>query len=247
MATNITTSRTTADEILGRLQAIALQEVPEAYLDNEDVATAWAAQRVLELAQEERHAIFTVQALLCIWVVNGDQGQVWMNHPNGYGSFRDFLKDVGGNNDDRKLAPSTISDMCTIAEIIVPFCEFHSIDIAQYVTSDLWPKFQEVIPTIRAMVAEEDIAGIREVLEDVVNLPTRDAVRAKYRKSRNNIVAVGDVVSKNGQSAVLIIVPTADVAAIKGAVGRYVDWQTISMAEFSPGKLSLTAVSDELH
>jgi hypothetical protein len=209
----------------------AVRELPD-YIDGEDEAYAWVGRRILELGERSRRMKQTVQALLASWVVNGEKGQIWMAHPDRPATFREFLEGVGtgdlNQGEDNRLSPSVISDMVAIAEDIVPFCQWHAIGVAGFITSGLWTKFREAIPQLRKASKEEDIARVKELLELVRSLPNRDAVRAELRESRGDKTCMADALAANGKTVIVITCAHSEVATIKRAVSRYAMWQTIA-------------------
>jgi hypothetical protein len=220
----------------------ATEELPS-YIENEDEARAWVSRRVLELGERGRRMRQTVQALLGSWVVNGQYGQIWMNHPDRPPSFRAFLESVGSgvenHGEDNRLSPSVISDVVAIAEVIVPFCADQGIGVSGYITTQLWTKFREAIPPLRKAAESNDAAQALNILADVKALPNRDAVRAKYRKPRSGLLGKGDTLSLNGHSLVIISLPTELLTDLKRVLGRYVDWQVIA-AQQSASDTSIT-------
>lgn len=205
----------------------AASELPRDVID-QDQARAWIGKRILELEESARKKKRTTQVLLANWLANSaEYGHIWMDHPDGYETYRDFLNAVGTPADGNQLDPSVISEMVSIAEVITPYCRDHGITVDGYITTKLWTKLRETIPALKAAIVDDDLAMVQAILADVKALPNRDALRLKYRAQRSDKIAVADSISRNGQSVVVLAVPTAHLADVKRAVGRVADWNVI--------------------
>jgi hypothetical protein len=200
---------------------------------NEAQAMAWTARRMLEISERQRKRKQTVQVLLSTWVVNGEMGQIWMAHPDKPETFRDFLKSVGTERDNNQLSPSTISDMVAIAEMIVPFCKNNNVPVDGYITGELWTKFREAIPVMREAVETGSLVSMKSILADVKALPSRDAVRQKYRDQRNpdEKLSTSDVIRINGKTVIVTLVGNGDLVAVKRALGKVSRWDAIAAAQ----------------
>lgn len=201
----------------------AASETPE-YLDNEEQRTAWITKRMLELAEYDRRRQQTLQILLANFLVNGDLGNIWMHHPNNYRSFKEFLLDIGTEAEGNKLSRTVINDALAVAEVIVPYCNAHEIAVSDYITAELWPKFREAIPALKAAIGNDDTSRLNSVLTDVREFVGREAIIQAYRRPRTGVLGRGDVLTNNGTTVICIVVPTNDAGTIKRAVGRYVEW-----------------------
>lgn len=210
------------NETLVELYDRASLDLPEGL--NKRQSAAWVAKRMLEISERDRRNAQTVQALLATWIVNGDLGAIWMEHPKNYSSFREFLRDVGTERDGNQLSQSSISDMVAIAEIIVPKMRECGIEVNGYITSDLWTKFREAIPALRAA---EDKSELENILNDVKSFPTRDAVIAKYRQSRTGKIGKADRVRDGDKTIFKVVVPSEYAQKISSVLGRYVDWEVL--------------------
>ena len=230
----ITTNQVVQGEI-GLLYDLAAQELPDEVTEKKQIE-AWISKRMLELSEIQRKQKQTIQVLLTTWIAGAEEGEpIWMNHPNNYPTLRDFLYDVGTEEDGNKLNPSVISEIVTIAEIIVPYCNANGIDINGFIVSKMWTKLREVISYVRALVENDKKEEILDVLEDVKALPSRDALREKYRKVHNPKTAKSDVLSKNGVSVVVTVVQTDELSDIKRALSRYTKWDAIAVGKFGAG------------
>lgn len=223
----------------------AAKDLPAYLSDQKDElpAAAWIAQRMLGLAERDRKNHQTVQALLTDWLSNGELGKLWMEHPNDYPNLREFLRDVGTEEEGNKLGEPVISDLVAISDIIVPYCRAHDMEASSFFTANLWTRFRAVIPTLRKAAEADQINVIREVLDDVKALPT-GTLRLKYHGQRKDKIAVGDSVQKNGTTVIVLVAPTAETTALRQQLGRYVDWQTIAVGDIgSDGAARLTVLT----
>lgn len=227
-----------------RLREEALAELP-AYVTEENEARAWVARRILEICERERRSKQTLQALLITWTFNGEFGQIWMDHPDHPSTFKEFLQSVGSDAENNKLSPSVVSNMSAIAEVIVPFCKDNGIEVDGYLTTTLWTKFQEAIPMLKRAALNGDLDTINRVLFDVKALPTRDAMRAKYRKVRGtDTFAVSDIIYGKDRVVVVTVLDPDDLPVLKGVLSRSSSWEAIA-AGSAEGKMASIKVSLE--
>jgi hypothetical protein len=218
----------------------AALQVPEDVVEEKQVK-AWISKRVLELSEIQRKQKQTIQVLLVSWITDTNGGEpIWTHHPNNYETLRDFLMDVGTEREGNKLSPSVVSEMISVAEIIVPYCRANGIDIDVFIASKMWTKLREVVSYIRSLVENNEREEILDVLDDVKALPSRLALREKYRKTRNPKYARSDVVTKNGTSIVVTVVSTDQLADIKRALGRHTDWDAIAVGKFGDRTVNIT-------
>jgi hypothetical protein len=222
----------------------AAQELPAEYAANEQQAAAWIAKRMLEISELDRKQNQTVQVLLANWLFNGDMGQLWQDHPNAYPTFRDFLNDVGSEREGNKLSPPVISDMCAIAETIVPYCEDNGIEVDGYITGAMWTRFRETIPVLRRAAEDDDLDKVNEILEAVRTTQNRQALRDQYRTRRTTAVGKGDVVAHNGLAVVAVVIPSAEIANVKAVLSRYVTFETIMSGQFRPQVADFRIITD---
>lgn len=227
------------NDALSSLTNEATRQLPD-WIEGEEEARAWVARRVIELAESQRKSIYTVQVLLCNWIVNNDEyGPVWMAHPDKPRTFREFLKSVGNEQEANKLSPSSISDMAAMAEIIVPFAKSNGIDINPYITSSLWTKLRETIPVLRGCAENEDVDTLQDVLSDVKALPTRDAVRTKYRSQGDKKPGISDYGYQNGTAVFVTMVPTEDISAVRRALSSVSEFSVIAAMQFGDDNVDI--------
>ena len=236
----IKTGSTTFDEEIAILYDMAAEELPAAVTAEEEIE-AWIAKRVIEISEMQRKQKQTIQVLLATWINDYEKGSpIWANHPNHYGSLREFLNDVGTESEGNKLTPSVITEIVTISDTIVPYCRANKIEINGFIVGKLWTKFREVVSYIKMLVEDDDPSAINAVLSDVKALPTRDALREKYRNNRDAKPAKSEALTKNGTSIVVTVVPTESLADIKRALGRYTEWDTIAVGKFGDRVVNIT-------
>lgn len=221
------------------LVARAVSELPEDITD-ELQSIAWIAKRIIELSEKDRRDKQTIQLMITTWLVANDEyGYVWMNHPNNYQSLREFLYDVGTEEEGNKLSPSVISEIITISEIIVPYCRDNGIDFESYITGSLWTKVREVVSYIRRLIENNNNEEILDVLDDVRTFPSRDALRFKYRSNRGERRARSECITRNGTSIVVTVVPTENLSDVRRALGRYTEWDTFTNAHYNSGVVDI--------
>jgi len=212
---------------MSKLVEIALKDLPSD-IEEESQAVAWVVKRILELGQQGRHRQRTIQMALVSWIANGDMGRIYQAHPEHYPDLRSFLKSVGTREKGNQLSPSTITEMVTVADIFVPFCQDNDIEFQHFIATDLWTKAREAMTAIKAAIVKDDAVSVVAILQDVVELPSRDAVREKYRSRSNEKFGRSDLILGNGVSVVVTIVPTSRISDIKRALGRYTEWDAFA-------------------
>jgi len=239
----VKSSNTELNKEIEYLKTEAMAQLPESIQDVSQ-ARAWVARRMLEIGERGRRLKQTVQALLTTWVVNGEYGKIWMAHPDKPESFREFLQSVGTDAENNKLSPSVITDMVAIAEEIVPFCKHNGLEVNGFVTTDLWTKFREAIPRLRRAVREDSMDDVNIVLADVKALPSRDAMRAKYRKQHNtdDPLCTGDIIRLDGKVAIVLVMEPDKAHLIKSVLARFTRWRTIAVGHFE-GNLATIKVN----
>jgi len=199
---------------------------------------------MLEISEGERRKKQTVQVLLTTWMTAGKFGQLWMAHPDNPDTFRDFLLSVGTKQEGNQLSKNTISDMAAIGDIIAPFCKENDIEFGGYVTTKLWTKLRETIPALRRAAKDGDQDTVLAILSDVKALPTRDAIREKYRKQRDSSVpvAVSDIVYLNGKVIVVTVTDAEDLHIVKSALSRITTWDVIAAQQGTRKKITTLKV-----
>lgn len=209
----------------GRLYEEAKKRLPHT-IETPEEAEAWIAQEVLGLAQRDHNRTHSLQALLVNYINNG---HIWMHHPENYETLRDFLKGVGNDMEGNKLSPTAISQFCTIAEIIYPFCEAKGITIDPLLTGRDWGKFVASIGRLREYIEDEDDPKplVEAALKDVKALPNRDAVRQKYQKPRKDKEIRGDALRVGDYFLVGLQVKARDWPQFKAKLGHDVEWEVL--------------------
>jgi hypothetical protein len=213
-------------EIINNLATRAHSELPDNIRDD-DQQKAWVAKRMIEIAQRDRNSWSIVQALLAVWV---GEGELWRYHPQGYSSLREFLGGVGNDVENNHLSPSSISDMVAVADVISPYCASNGIEVSGFITSDLWAKFREGIPSLRDAVKRRDIDAVNAILSDVKALSTRDAMRKKHRQPRTEKPGKGECFGSNGVSFIVVEVPSDQLGRVKSAFSSFVEWDSLDRA-----------------
>ena len=194
---------------------------------NSAKAAAWVAQRMLAMAESDRKNMQTVQALLATWIVNGELGELWMEHEANYPTFRDFLRDVGTEQEGNTLSAPVISDLVSIAERIVPYCRTHGVETDSYFAASLWSRLRAVIPALNKAIESNDITDVRRILGDVEALPS-STLRLMYHGRNRDRSVMADMISRNGTSVIVVVLPTDDTAAVRQLLSRKVEWGTIA-------------------
>lgn len=139
-------------------------------------------------------------------------------HPDGFENLRDFLRASG-------LDGSTLSDMDAIGTIIVPYCDDNGLDIDDGITESAWPKLREAIPALRAAVELDNRQAIRDIIEDSNKVPTRDAMRRKYRTQVKSKVGKGTTAStKKGKAIILLVPDEGDVQTVLSSLNGNIEW-----------------------
>lgn len=210
----------------------AKTELPHDITDELE-AEAWIAKRIIEISETQRRQKQTIQVLLASWINNNIHGPVWANHPNHYESLREFLNDVGTEEEGNTLTPSVISEIISVSEIIVPYCSAHNIPINGFIVSGLWTKLRETISYIRALVEDDEPEAIKAVLEDVRAFPRREALREKYRRNREGKIGLSDaiIMAGIGKAVVVTVVPLSELTTIRRALGRYTEWTSFTASK----------------
>lgn len=103
--------------------------------------------------------------------------KLYMRHKNQYATLQEYLKSAG-------LADSLVSELNSVGAVLVPFCDEHKIKIDEFLTANQWYKLREAIPALKRKIESGRVREVKAILRDVKRLSTRDAVRAKYRRSR---------------------------------------------------------------
>jgi hypothetical protein len=88
---------------------------------------------------------------------------------------------------------------------LVEFCDRHRIKVDQYLDDRQWPKLREALPALRRKLAAQDTKGVKALLADVKRLPIREAVRAKYRRSRPRLGRGITLKTKGGQFVMVAV------------------------------------------
>jgi len=209
----------------------AAAQLPSRIPQETPVAAAWVAKRMLELSEGDRRHRQTIQALLSDWIVNGELGELWMEHEDGYATFRDFLKGVGTEAEGNQLSLSVISDLAAIAQIISPYCAYNDIDSGSLFTANLWSRFRAAVPALRNAIKEDDKAAVHNIVNDVKMLPAA-SIRQKYRRVERGD-SVGDVVINDDVAVFVIVTDRDSVASLKQVLAQHVTWSVIADAKFS--------------
>lgn len=202
----------------------AVESLPHTVEDAEQ-AEAWVAQRILGLAQRDHNRTRSLQTMLVSYI---NTEHIWMHHPENYETLRDFLKGVGDPLFGNKLNLADISHFCSIAEIIDPFCKAKDIPLNPIVEGKDWGKLVSAISPLRKAIEEEDNPepAVRAILEDVKSLPSRKALRNKYRKTEEKEI-VGDAINVNDFFLVGLVVRARDWPSFKAKLGKDVNWEVL--------------------
>lgn len=164
-----------AVELLNLLET-AKQHIPsDVPLNQQDPSTqSLVYQRMLELTKEKGEILKSCQAWI---VVQLARSGVWMAHPDGYSSIRQFLFASGMNKTE-------VSLLAGLAEKVVPFCDAQEIEIDPLLTDEHWGQLREGLAAAKAAVDAEDTDTILELFDDVKQAPGRDVIRSKWQQHR---------------------------------------------------------------
>lgn len=123
--------------------------------------------------------------------------KLYEKHPRKFATLREYVRTTG-------LSESVVSNLVAVGKL-VEFCDRHHIKIDQYLDGKQWPKLREALPTLRRKMKAQDPKGVRAILREIKKLPTRDAVRAKYRRTRPKLGRGITVQLASGQLVVVAV------------------------------------------
>lgn len=206
----------------------ALLELPEGLNENQGVA--WVSKRMLELAEKQRRTQQTSQALLVAWLAGGPMGAIWTAHPDGYPSLRDFLRSIGTPDEGNQLSESVISELVAVGDDIVPYANQRGINVVGVLAGTGWTKFREAIPYLRKCAKDNDDEAFSIAMDNIANLPSRDAVRELYRKPHERErTAIADRVEINGIIYFVVACrDQMDAMAVQAAISRNAAWDAVA-------------------
>lgn len=148
--------------------------------------------------------------------------KLWAYSPEGWSGLADVVHDLSHG-----LSASGICEYATIAEVIAPFAERHSIPIPN--KPGRLGHLREAASALKALIlnpSEPEVIRaekLREELDFIFSSVTRDEVRTRYRQPRGDPARGLIAESGNGTVALLIIAPTSAVAeAIRQRLGPLV-------------------------
>jgi len=192
---------------------------------------AQMAFRALSLSEAKRIAYRSVQASIVVQMVREPGGPLWLAHPptedypNGFGSLKEFLKATG-------IGYSTVYDLNNLGTRVVPYCDKHGISIEPYLTEGRYPMLVEASSQLRRSIDEDEESeyDVEEILGDVMNARTRDDVRAKYRKHRDDKVGEAAVhyLDDNDRAVLMVLLPHhEDVGVLVSKLAGVVGWDNL--------------------
>ena len=222
--------------LLQQVLAEASEDVAESNGDLEGLddvnLKAQMAFRALKLSEAKRRAYRSVQASIVVQMVREPGGPLWLAHPptdeypGGFGSLKEFLKATG-------IGYSTVFDLNNLGTRIVPYCDEHNISIEPYLTEGRYPMLVEASSQLRRAIDEDESSEyeVDEILDDVMRARTREDVRAKYRRHREDRVGEAAVHYLDDDRAVLIVVLShyEDAGVLVSKLSGTVGWDSLVM------------------
>jgi hypothetical protein len=148
----------------------------------------------------------------------------------GYPDVRSFLKEAGMNTKH-----GDFYHLSHVGDNIVPYLEHTGQDIARFIGPKTAPKLLAASSALRTAITEEDVDLTDEILQDIILLPSRDAVRAKYHKPRNER-GHGYETRVEGGHLVTLVLNQGEIAWMKAVLGNKIVWDlTGAVAENNSG------------
>lgn len=205
-------------------------------------AKAQMAFSALRLAESKRKQYRSAQAAIVVSIMQEPE-PLWLalitdQHPQGFGSLKEMLQAAG-------LGRSAVYDLDILGTKVVPYCKEHNIPIEPYVTEKKYPLLAEALPELKRVLAGDSDNTVQEILDDISLASRRDSIRAKYRKSRGEVVGKATVHYLDDDRAVAIVVIDRDeVGKVTARLSNVVGWDEL-VASVKCNKRSIEVVIDD--
>jgi hypothetical protein len=172
--------RDTIQAVMAQARAECVAQAPDNPTESE--LSAMYTRRALIICERHQGALEATQAQLVEAIA---RDQLWSysttEKPEGWVSadkmIRETFDEIGGSRSRLCL----MRGVATVAE----YAEMRGIETGPAVGN--WQNFRAALPELKRACVENDKARLLSVLEDVVKLPDRDAIKEKYKG--NKVVA----------------------------------------------------------
>jgi hypothetical protein len=195
---------------------LALERVSDRYQVTPISGPELEAEVTCEMLRYTRSVETNIKATKAVLAVYAGRERIWQNHPSHPSSLREFLLLAG-------MSESTASELGTLSEIVVPFCDSENIQVDDLVGPRQWHKTREALTALKRAANEEDAGRVAEILSDVrqtVGPSAYLAIRSKYRSTRTDTVGHGTTMHLPDGRIALLVVYDEDGDCIKTAVRR---------------------------
>jgi len=210
-----------AIEALGSLAADKLYAAHDGVVTDDAATQAEYLATMLRVAESQRQLLRAAQGWIVMQLVRTG---LWQAHPDGYSSLRAFLRCAGG------LSESAVSELNTLGEYIVPYCDRHKISLDTALAPHQWGKTREVLSHLRGLIRDEQPAEVvQEVLDVAARASNRDVVRERYRKHYADTIGKGTFIHRDGTTLAVILLNDPDNAkSLLSKLGGSVEWNLIA-------------------
>ena len=210
-----------AIEALGNLAADDLYTSHNNVVANNSATQAEYLATMLRIAESQRQLLRAAQGWIVMRLV---QTGLWQAHPDGYASLRGFLHGCG-------LGDSAVSELNTLGEYIVPYCDRHNIALDIALLPNQWGKTREILSHLRRKIRDEDPPGeIQAVLDTAAAANNRDAVRAQFRKHhKSSCIGKGAIIHRDGRALAVILLDDRDsVPVLLSHLNGTISWDLLA-------------------
>jgi len=195
---------------------------------------AYVAVELITITELMRKGYRAVEARVIVQVARKEMWRLplpMLGYEDGCISLTEFLQVAGV---ERRSA----YNLARLAERIMPFCDDHGIPIDDYLNARDYPKLVEAFPHLSRRIDEDAPPDeIQDTLDHIILLPSRQAVRSKYRtKKAGTPLGQGTVNHLTDHSAVMTIrfEHDTDVEPIINKIKGCVEWILVTtMKELS--------------
>jgi hypothetical protein len=199
-------SQDTISAVMEQAKNECLANAPENPTELE--LSAMYTRRALIICERRQGTLEATQAQLVEAIA---REQLWAystpEKPEGWVSADELIRDTFNEIDGSRSRLCLMRGVATVAE----YAEMRSIETDKAVAN--WRNFRELLPEMKRACLEGETARLSSILADVIDIPSRDALREKYKDSDKPKAGQATYVTINGVLYHIAIITDPERAA----------------------------------